>query len=233
MLWLTCPMALGDVSDPRELARAQAQNVMPGVFQTQGPDGLTAIHDPACAAAIWVRAPRPQFQSWLDTLPAATLPKTRRVLQAKDVRRAIEALCAAKGMEDSANRAMLVDDISAMADLFAAVMEVQRLSLRLDVINTNACRKFHIDAVTARLVCTLRGTGTQYGTATEGRGVETYRTVGTGSPILLRGTQWPVTPKTGLLHRSPPIEGTGETRLVLVLDPASDFDTDPQPHFMH
>jgi len=29
-------------------------------------------------------------------------------------------------------------------------------------------------------------------------------------------------PVWGLLHRSPPIEGTGETRLVLVLDPVID-----------
>jgi len=44
----------------------------------------------------------------------------------------------------------------------------------------------------------------------------------TGAPILLRGTLWPEHPRSGLLHRSPPIEGTGETRLVLVLDPVDD-----------
>jgi hypothetical protein len=43
--------------------------------------------------------------------------------------------------------------------------------------------------------------------------------VPTGAPILLRGTLWPEQPKSGLLHRSPPIEGSGETRLLLVLDP--------------
>ena len=42
------------------------------------------------------------------------------------------------------------------------------------------------------------------------------------APILLRGTLWQERPRTGLLHRSPPIEGTGETRLVLVLDPIDD-----------
>ncbi|HMB12384.1 MAG TPA: DUF1826 domain-containing protein, partial [Roseovarius sp.] len=29
-------------------------------------------------------------------------------------------------------------------------------------------------------------------------------------------------PPSGLLHRSPPIEGSGETRLLLVLDPVDD-----------
>ncbi|MEM9762584.1 MAG: DUF1826 domain-containing protein, partial [Pseudomonadota bacterium] len=43
-------------------------------------------------------------------------------------------------------------------------------------------------------------------------------------PIILRGTQWPETPRSGLLHRSPPIEGTGEARLILVIDPIFDPD---------
>jgi len=40
----------------------------------------------------------------------------------------------------------------------------------------------------------------------------------------MRGTLWPAKPATGLLHRSPPIEGSGETRLLLVLDPIYDPD---------
>lgn len=40
------------------------------------------------------------------------------------------------------------------------------------------------------------------------------------APDLLRGTLWLGKPASGLLHRSPLIEGTGETQLVLVLDPA-------------
>jgi hypothetical protein len=81
-----------------------------------------------------------------------------------------------------------------------------------------------VDAVTARLVCTYRGTGTQYGVAENGRDPEQIFTMQTGMPILLRGTLWPVQPATGLVRLSPPIEGTGETRLVLVLDPISAED---------
>ena len=44
--------------------------------------------------------------------------------------------------------------------------------------------------------------------------------------MILRGTNWPSAAKPGLLHRSPPIEGTGETRLVLVLDPIADIEAD-------
>ena len=117
---------------------------------------------------------------------------------------------------------MLIEDASALAAIFADVMDTPFLRLRFDVVTTNACRKFHIDAVTARLVCTYRGTGTQYGVSEDGHDPEQIVTVPTGSPIVLRGTRWPETPLSGLLHRSPPIAGTGETRLLLVLDPIVD-----------
>ncbi|MEL7183288.1 MAG: DUF1826 domain-containing protein, partial [Pseudomonadota bacterium] len=87
-------------------------------------------------------------------------------------------------------------------------------------------RKFHIDALTSRLVCTYRGTGTQYGTSLDGDDPRRVFTVQTGAPILLRGTLWPGHPSSGLLHRSPPIEGTGESRLVMVLDPVFDQQDD-------
>ena len=109
-----------------------------------------------------------------------------------------------------------------MADIFSDLMNARYLRLRLDAVTTNACRKFHIDAVTARLVCTYRGTGTQYGISTEGHEPRRVFTTQTDAPIVLRGTLWPAEPSSGLLHRSPPIEGTGETRLVLVLDPVDD-----------
>jgi hypothetical protein len=119
-------------------------------------------------------------------------------------------------------RDWLQADIVRLADMFSDLMTASFLRLRLDMVTTNACRKFHIDAITARLVCTYRGTGTQYGISTDGADPKRVFTVQSGSPILLRGTLWPAEPPSGLLHRSPPIEGTGETRLVLVLDPVTD-----------
>ena len=98
-------------------------------------------------------------------------------------------------------------------------MECQFVRIRLDVVHDDACRKFHIDSLTARLVCTYRGPGTQYGISTDGNQPSRVFSVPTGAPFLLRGTQWPDPPVSGLMHRSPLIEGTGMTRFVLVIDP--------------
>lgn len=204
------------------LVRERVEDAAVGVGIAETPEGLSAIRRPGCAAAIWRRQSLPAFQSWVDGLDPARLPSARVILRPEAVRASVLQICEASGTPDRAERAMLSDDVAALADIFADVMRAKWLRLRFDVVTTNACRKFHIDAVTARLICTYRGTGTQYGISTDGAEPLRVFTVPTGAPILLRGTRWPESPKSGLLHRSPPIEGTGETRLVLVLDPAMD-----------
>jgi hypothetical protein len=191
------------------------------------PEGLAALHGPGCAAAVWQRRPAPGFQAWIDALAPEQLPRARVILRPEAVRHAMSDLVQASGLRRSEERAMLVDDVAALADLFAGLMDARYLRLRLDVITTNACRKFHIDAIHARLVCTYRGTGTQYGTSRSGADPAQIHTVPTGAPIVMRGTLWPERPASGLRHRSPPIEGSGETRLVLVLDPVFDPEDEP------
>lgn len=204
-----------------------------GVGVATTPKGLSAIEHPECAAAIWKRKPLDRFQAWIDGLPPGGLPRARVILRPEVVREAMTDIVAVSGVPDCDERIMLVDDVAALSNIFASVMQVQYLRLRLDVASTNACRKFHLDAVTARLICTYRGHGTQYGISADGEEPRTVCSAPTGSPMILRGTLWPNAPKSGLLHRSPPIEGTGETRLVLVLDPVLDLESSSTQEFMH
>ena len=163
-----------------------------------------------------------RFQGWIDALHSKHLPRGRIVLAREAVKDALHQLCEIAETPESEGRDLLIDDATALSNIFADMMRARYLRLRLDVVTTNACRKFHIDAITARLVCTYRGTGTQYGISPDGADPARVFTVPTGVPILLRGTLWPSPPPSGLLHRSPPIEGAGETRLVLVIDPVFD-----------
>ena len=206
------------------LIRDSFQNATVGIGVADEPGALQTIHDPGCAAVVWRRQPLPDFQNWIDDLDPERLPKARLILRPEFVREAVEAVCDEAGTPAGPERDRLIDDAAALADVFAKVAKAPFLRLRLDVVTGNACRKFHIDALTIRLVCTYRGTGTQYGVPTGDEDPKRVFTVPTGSLIVLRGTAYPTGPKSGLLHRSPPIEGTGETRLVLVLDPIIDPD---------
>jgi hypothetical protein len=158
----------------------------------------------------------------LDGIDGEALPRARVVLPRHAVGEVVQQLFDMANLTDGAERAWLQQDIIGLADILSDLMNARYLRLRLDVVTTNGCRKFHIDVATARLVCTYRGTGTQYGVSSDGDDPRRVFTVQTGAPILLRGTLRPTEPPSSLLHRSPPIEGTGETRFVLVLDPVDD-----------
>ena len=197
---------------------AQTQPV--GVQITDSLDGLAAIHASDCAAVIWARPDCPALSDWLAALPADALPQMRQILRPEAAAPALHALCAC--MPEGPERVTFIESAALLAERFAAVMRAPWLRLRLEVVTGDACRKFHVDNVTARLVCTYRGTGTQLGLAARGAEPEMIHTVPTGQPIILRGMQWPTTPPSLLKHRSPPIAGTGEARLLLVLDPILD-----------
>ena len=213
--------------------RENVQNDGVGVSVADTPEGLSAIYRPDCAAAIWRRRALPSFQSWIDALEPGRLPKARVILPTVAVRDAAFQICEAVGTPFCAERERLIDDAAALATLFAGLMQASYLRLCFDVVTSDACPEFHSDAVAARLVCTYRGTGTQYGVSTGGTAPRRLSTVPTGAPILLRGTLWPTHPKSDLLHRSAPIAGAGETRLVLALDPImnpGDVPSRPSTH---
>lgn len=204
------------------MIRKAARDAAIGVAVTDAPAGLSAIRKPGCAAAIWRRQPLASFQNWLDALPPEALPRGRMILPPDAVQDAAVRLCDIAATPEGAQRNRLCDDIAALAEIFADLMGARYLRVRLSPIDTDACRRFHIDAIRARLVCTHRGPGTQYGISRDGAPPKRVFSVPTGAPILLRGTLWDDVP-TGLLHRSPPIEGIGQTRLVLVLDAIDDL----------
>ncbi|MEM7056480.1 MAG: DUF1826 domain-containing protein [Pseudomonadota bacterium] len=203
------------------------------IAMANSPEGLSAIHSPGCAAAIWSRRPLTSFQSWIDRVDPDRLPKTRTILRSEEVRLAATHVCELCGTPNCEERTRLIDDVSALADIFASLMDTSYLMLRLDVVSTNLCRKFHKDTITARLICTYRGTGTQYGFSFDQAEPQLVQTAPTGTPMIFRGNRWPEHPMSGLVHRSPPIEGSGQTRLILVLDPVTDPNEHAKEQFLH
>ena len=112
----------------------------------------------------------------------------------------------------------LADAIVPLASDFAALMACEALRIRLDVTETDACRKFHADQVTLRLLMPLVGPGTQWVHANAEPQVPEGE-LQIGDVGLFKGRVWAEEPV--ILHRSPPIAAMGITRLLLVIDPGS------------
>jgi hypothetical protein len=116
------------------------------------------------------------------------------------------------------------------ASHFATNMELGVVEIRLERIVTNACRKFHADYVTARLICTYAGQGTQWLDSEDAAGCDcgdphNIRQLSTGDVALFKGRLWSA--HAPAIHYSPPIEGTGEERLVLVINPGEPAADEP------
>ncbi|WP_448502292.1 DUF1826 domain-containing protein [Sphingomonas sp.] len=189
-----------------------------------GPDRetLSAIMAHGVNLAIWENAARPDLPGDLASLDdiETVIALDRAEPELRD------ALIKAGHPPEAVGEwtAMLSD----YARLLGELAGCARVSVRLEVIDSDACRKFHGDYVTLRLIATLAGPGTQWldnGDAARLRagadlGTLRVRDVTTGHVALFKGREW--APDTPIVHRSPPVAGSGQQRLVLVIDPVVD-----------
>lgn len=107
------------------------------------------------------------------------------------------------------------DDIAALAQDFMQLMRVNKVRVRLEGVTSNACKKIHADYTDVRLITTYAGPGTDY--APHGEGDCCVERIEQGAVALFKGRSYaPDHPPC--FHRSPPIEGSGQSRLVLVID---------------
>ena len=178
--------------------------------QCLGPGALAAILQPGTGLAIWDRQP------------------------ARPCRPAIAAILAgpgfshvAEGPADAATRQMravlppragaLLADIASLARLFAAIAGSSAVRLRLEHLDDDSCRLFHVDAVRLRLLCTYAGAGTDW----LGRDGRIHR-MAAFQVGLFKGSRHP-DPGPRTRHRSPPVSRLPQgrrARLLLCIDEA-------------
>jgi hypothetical protein len=199
---------------------------VPHVAAGDDPVCLAAIADPAINLAIWRRPMAP-----------ALAMDTRRLLAeaAGDVRLTTAPAALADGLSGAVAAAgwpaapALVADVAELARVAAPLMQTAALDVRLEIITGDACRKFHADYVPLRLITSYAGPGSQWlsnedaaaladGTAIDQLDV---RQLLAGEVALFKGRLRTDTP---IIHRSPPIAGSGQKRLVLVINPAPPED---------
>lgn len=199
----------------------QVPNFLPVLSVSSWPN-LRRQTRPLEDAVVWQRSLPEPVQNWLDQIPNEQLPSGRFCLAPTDISACIGQLFREAGLADHPALAWICQDAQRLAELVADIHSGSKLRLRLEPVFDNACRKFHVDNVVARLICTYRGPGTQLSMSAEEK--DEIATLPTGAPVLLKGKQWPQGDEIALHHRSPPIEGTGLSRLVLVLEPVYEDD---------
>ena len=195
--------------------------------------GLSAIHAPGTGLVIWKRTIPLCLRSWIDGLDPACLPDLRLLVGPSDLRRAMAPELDDFGMPAGRMRDLLVDDVAALVAAFAKVVATDLVDIRLECVTHDACWKFHRDCVEARFLTTYRGPGTEWiRPAHAEQALREQRDfngpierIGAHDGLLFKGSS--AGPGIGIVHRSPPIEGTGGIRLLLCLNKPS--VTSPPP----
>ncbi len=185
---------------------------------------LMRLREPEISLAIWHRKRPHGIASWLDALSPEQLPEGRLVGPAACIPACLAALCSHAGLADSPARQDLVADISFLALAFANLAGAREIDLRLEAIDHNACWRFHRDYVGLRLNATYRGPGTQWPPLEEAaralRAQRRYRGALNELPRfavgLFKGVQR--AKAASVVHRSPPLSGSGVTRLFLCIN---------------
>lgn len=179
------------------------------------PHILAAILDPEVQLALWQR-PRPASLDWLDALEWDEIEDIDTVIDSPDYRPSICRMLCDAGYPQTPEGDALADEIARLAWRFAQLMGCGRLRFRLEVVETDACRKFHMDYLTARLLMPLVGPGTQWIDVRGGMDTA-LRQMEAGHVGIFKGRL--AVEASVILHRSPPVAASGETRLLLALDP--------------
>jgi hypothetical protein len=203
--------------------RAGLELATPGVTTSgivgAGITTLERIFDDGISVAAWRRGPVPEIVAALEhALPHEEIV-VRESLRAADpdLGKVIDVLGPIAG-PPTANW------LRTLAELHAVLADADRLGLRLCLTRGQPCPRFHVDRVGLRLICTLRGPGTQW---LDHADVD-RRHLGvrgpTDTPDLLRpgavvrrlepfdvgifkGESWPGNAGRGAVHRSPPPDG--------------------------
>ncbi len=195
-----------------------------------GPSRLAAIHTRGLNTVVWRRPPLVggALAAWL----AGGL--THGAVAARD-----QLPTLTRGLPVGPARDALERDIAELARVFDELTGGGATEASLETVSTDKCRKLHADYKTLRLLCTYAGPGTEWvddadvvrdalarddgecfdlqNLAIAPRAGAVHRACPC-DVVVLKGEAYPGNAGRGAVHRSPPIERTGERRLVLTLD---------------
>lgn len=125
----------------------------------------------------------------------------------------------------------LIQDIHQLTAMFADLFELEKVGLRLELVNKTVCPYFHVDKVIGRLVTTYFGPTTEwlpetntnrdaleqreYSSIMRDEAELQHATV--GDVMLFKGESWPDRGVESIVHRSPECP-SHQRRLLLTLD---------------
>ncbi len=177
------------------------------------------------ALAIWRRALPVGIIHAIDHLPLNTVEGWRLTTDVEVLQAGVRKAMSSCGIEHEELRRYFASDMCRLARVFVAGTGVQQLEVRFEVVKNDACSKFHTDNYPERLAVTYTGPGTVAVPSDYAEDALQEQQAYSG-PILEIPRIWAALfagkreDRAGLVHRSPRIAGTGQSRLFFCMNAA-------------
>ncbi len=207
------------------------------VVSSDDPASLMCIHDPCVNLVVWRRAPDDAIlRAWREACPARSMV-VDGIVRPDALHDAVDPA----GVPSLSDRfGVFAQDVLILSRWLASVAGCVEVRARMVSTGDDQCRLFHVDEPALRILSTYAGPGTQWvedgavrrehlGTGGlpadafnrallhPGAAVHQART---GWVCLQKGDAYPGNRGRAIVHRSPPIEGTGVRRMRLTLEPS-------------
>ncbi len=183
-----------------------------------------AIRQHDVDVVVWARALAPGVSAYARALVSRPV--------AFDVQgRAVALRLLRTELPQADGQAAFVDELEQLCQLQQRLSGCADVRVKLHTVVDDMCRKFHVDHVGLRVLCTFVGPGTQWLTEKDVdrtligsaeahplRPSGVVRHASTGDVLVMKGSAWVGNQGHGCVHRSPPLAGSGMTRLVAVVD---------------
>jgi hypothetical protein len=210
-----------------------AVSAPPHVLKTADIAELRLITKRQYNLAIYSRSVDEQLEGAVQALLQSSFKGIDKVMEQNEDWH--ESIALAIGLGSSTNWIALeplVNDIANCCKLFSGITHSRTLRLSLKTVTTDACRKFHVDGYTYRLLCSYHGPGTEWmynenvnrkalGVGENEAIVKDWSSIQrmhTFDIAILKGELPYQRNGKGIVHRSPPVEHTNDKRLVLRID---------------
>lgn len=197
--------------------------------------------DPSCLADIYQADTN--IAIWRRDLPVSITQTVASFVDANPSHRTAVSVAAENAeavlndLLGDALGAEITHDIAELVDMFCLLFNLERAGIRLGVLDSAMCPKFHVDKIPARLVTTYQGVATEWlpndrvdrsklghgsgGLADDQSGLYSQSSdvqcLMSGDVALMKGDTWEGCEGQGLVHRSPDL-ASGQKRLMLTLD---------------
>lgn len=181
------------------------------------PSILQAIREDACNLAIWQRHCVIDWSALTEGEPADIRFDTARADLAEHFAAALDR----NGFGGQYLHRALTEDVALLAHLFCSALDIEDLEVRLEIVTTDSCCKFHADYVVGRLITTYVGPGTQWlcqDDADRARASDEPREINQLAPGDVGIFKGRLATDHPAIHRSPPIATANGPRLLLVLN---------------